>query len=45
MPESPKSRTLRVTTAMPREQAMAAIWQSASGIGLPIARRVEAISA
>ena len=38
MPASAKSRTLRVAAAMARERAMAALWQSAFGIGLPIAR-------
>ena len=33
MPVSEKSPTFRVATAMPCERAIAAIWQSASGIG------------
>ena len=42
---SPKSRTLRVATDIPRERAIAAIWQSAGATVRPAARRLEAISA
>ena len=45
MPVSEKSPTFRVATAMPSERAIAAIWQSASGIGRPMRRRAAAISA
>ena len=44
-PTSPKSRTFRVATAMPRERAIAAIWQSAGAMGRPAERRPAAISA
>lgn len=40
-----KSRTLRVATVMPRERAIAAIWQSAGAMGRPAERRAAAISA
>ena len=42
---SSKSLTLRVATAMPRERAIAAIWQSAGGSVRPTERRMAAISA
>ena len=45
MPMSTKSRTLRVATVMPRERAIAAIWQSAGWVGRPAERRLAAISA
>ena len=45
IPASSKSRTLRVATAMSRDRAIAAIWQSATGIGRPTRRRAAAISA
>ena len=45
IPMSSKSRTLRVATAIPRERAIAAIWQSACVIGLPRWRRTAAIPA
>ena len=45
MPVSSKSRTLRVTTAKPRDRAMAAIWQSAGATGRPAERRRTVISA
>ena len=44
-PRFSKSRTLRVATVMPRERAIAAIWQSAGVIGRPAERRAAAISA
>ena len=45
IPMSAKSRTLRVATAMPREQAIDAIWTSACETGRPSARRAAAIAA
>ena len=45
MPQPSKSFKLRVATTAPVELAIAAIWQSASMIGLPDARRAAAISA
>ena len=45
IPASAKSLTLRVATAIPRDRAIAAIWQSATGIGRPNWRRTAAISA
>ena len=44
-PASSKSRTLRVATAMRRERAMAAIWQSAGAMVRPVERRQAAMSA
>ena len=45
MSRASKSRTLRVATAMSRERAMAAIWQSAGAMGRPVERRAAAMSA
>ncbi len=42
---SSKSLTLRVATAMPRDRAIAAIWQSTGGTGRPAERRMSAIIA
>lgn len=44
-PQPSKSRVLRVATGIPAARAIAAIWQSASGIGRPDDRRPAAISA
>ena len=43
IPMPSKSRTFRVATAMPRDAAIAAIWQSAGATGRPAARRTAAI--
>ena len=45
MSMSSKSRTFRVATAMLRERAVAAIWQSAGATERPAERRMAAMSA
>ena len=45
MPQPSKSFTFRVAMAAPQARTIAAIWQSASMIGLPAERRAAAISA
>lgn len=45
MPVSVKSWMLRIAAPMPGERSMATIWQSACGIGLPIARGAAATAA
>ena len=44
IPISSKSRTLRVATFMPRNAAIAAIWQSNGATGHPIERRTASLS-